>query len=161
MLSAYGERFAMLRLFGYETEGKGRNSTLWTQPDIFLRESGQGAKMLDEAFEQWSRTKRPITKEEVIQGSWVKIGDHGYQFIAFFKEDGIVWERHLSSREGSGWKGTWSIEESMLKMTVEPYSLYIVANNAGVIHSGVEFQEGKQEPNAYFSILHFPCSPVN
>jgi len=39
-------------------------------------------------------------------------------------------------------------------MNVGEYELDIFASKEGAIHSGIEFQSGSYEPNAYFKVIH-------
>lgn len=57
---------------------------------------GQGGKELDALYSDWMSTKRPPQIEELLDGMWKKIGDHGYAFVVRFLPDGtFTW--HLDT----------------------------------------------------------------
>jgi len=144
----------MTRLFGYECHG-GRQSQLWECPVLFSFPGGQGGKMLDEDYDAWVARKRPFKNEENLrQGQWVKVGDHGYQFLVRLHDKGTLTESPIFHPKAS-WPGTWELTpKGLLCMAVGPYRLFIVASRDDSIHSGVEFCEGNPKPNAYFKVIH-------
>ena len=162
----------LIRLFGYETDN-GRDSLLWHEPGHFSRPGGQQGMFLDDAFDGWKAQKRAFTREEVLEGQWVKVGDHGYHRLVRFHADGTLTEADLFNPMDS-WRGQWQLvnyalrwpyqqfaiyntHRSMrilLRMNVGEYELDIVANKEGAIHSGIEFQRGSYNPNAYFKVIH-------
>ena len=86
----------LITLFGYETD-RGRNSILWDSPFYFHTPGGQSGKELDQRFSDWMSTKRPIQKEEMLDGVWKKIADHGYTFVVRFLSDGTFIEHNVAS----------------------------------------------------------------
>ncbi len=143
-----------IRLFGYEWDN-GRGSILWENPIYFRQPGGQSGKMLDEAFENWQKQKRAFTRDEILQGSWVKVGDHGHHFIVRFHANGDLTETGLFNTSTS-WQGAWQLIGSVLRMRVNKYELDIFANRDSVIHSGIEIDTTSHAPNAYFKVIHVP-----
>lgn len=138
----------LVRIFGYET-GEKRNSVLWASPDFLNVNS---AKMMS-VYLGWQHQKRAITYEEIIQGTWIKVSDHGYNFKVKFFADGTLTESDLFN-ENVSWKGSWKLIGMALRMNVEKYELDIFANKEGVIHSGIEMDTSTRLPNAYFKVIH-------
>jgi hypothetical protein len=62
----------MIQIFGYEYD-HGRESILWWNPRYFSQTGGQQGRMLDDGLEAWKAKKRIFTRDEVLQGQWVKI----------------------------------------------------------------------------------------
>ena len=139
----------LIALFAYETHG-GKDALLWKNPWFFSHPGGQGGKELDEAFSKWKQTKRPFTEEEVTQGEWSKIGDHGYSFKVRFLPGGKYIERDITREES--WEGTWKLVGVALRMNVGEYELDVIANKKGNTHSGVEVADGKAL--VYFKMIH-------
>ena len=148
MLTKEQQRLYML--FGYEKHG-GKQSVLWNNPMYFIQPGGQSGRMLDEDYDEWKRTKRFFTPEEITQGSWVKHSDQGHSFVVNFLPDGKLIERNLADPIHS-WEGSWQLISGVLRMNVGKYELDIIANKLGDIHSGVEFAD--TQPNAYFKVVH-------
>jgi len=138
----------LIRIFGYETGGQ-RNSTLWQNPESLNRNS---TKMLS-LFSDWEAHKRAILMDDVIQGVWIKVSDHGHNFKVKFNADGTLTECELFN-ENASWKGTWELIGVALRMKVKNYELDIFANKEGIIHSGIEIDTSTQQPNAYFKLIH-------
>ena len=139
-------------LFGYETQG-GSASALWINPGVFsLNEN--------EAYLKWSGTKRSLTEEEIVDHTWVKAGDHGYYFIIHFLPSGQLRESRFWDRD-SQTQGSWELTDGILRIHTEQYEdgvlvkyeLDIFANRNGLVHTGVEFQDGKKTAHAYFVCL--------
>jgi hypothetical protein len=139
----------MITLFGYETGG-GRNSYLWQNPMYFSRPGGQSGKMLDERFDEWKATKRPLTEEEILTGYWSKIGDLGHSFNVTFLPGGRLVESPLHGTET--WEGQWQFLGPVLRVTVGPYELDVIGNKEGNVHSGIETNNGQL--HAYFKVIH-------
>ena len=139
-------------LFGYEVDG-GRKSLFWQKPWYFSQNVGQAGKQLDESFAAWKATKRFFTIEEILSGTWIKIGDHGYSYSVTFFPDETFDEISLFDATVKH-HGVWKQEGTMIRTNVLEYELYIMANKTGAIHSGVECVGGKQTPDTYFKIIH-------
>jgi hypothetical protein len=162
----------MIRLFGYEWEN-GRYSIFWQEPKYFLQPVGQSGENIEWAFTAWKAQKRAFTREEVLQGQWIKVGDHGYHRIVRFHADGTLTETDLFNPEDS-WRGQWQLVNYaspvqrgpiaiypilrslsvFLRMNVREYELDIFACKESAIHSGIEFQSGGYQPTAYFKVIH-------
>jgi tetratricopeptide (TPR) repeat protein len=139
-----------IALFGYEAQG-GSASVLWTDPGVFsLNEN--------ESYLKWSGTKRSLTEEEIVDHTWVKVGDHGNSFIVHFLPQGQFRESPLldPSRQ---LEGSWKLIDGMLRTNIEQhengalarYELDIFANQNASMHSGVESRNGTE--TAYFVLL--------
>ena len=142
----------LIQIFGYEWFN-GRDSILWQEPRYFSQAGGQSGKILDEGFDNWKVQKRAFTREEVLAGQWIKVGDHGYHFTVRFHADGTPTETQLFNPQVS-FHGQWHLEGAVLRMNVGEYELDIFACKEGTIHSGIEFQSGGYKPNAYFKVIH-------
>lgn len=148
----------LIMLLGYETDG-GRQSVLWDYPQYFHSRVGQGGKELDQRFDDWMRTKRTIQKEELIDGMWKKIADHGYTFVVRFMPDGTFIEHSVAS-ENNVAHGTWQQLGPIIRTWIGQmeegeqagYVLSMIANKTGLIHSAIEKRNGR--PNAYFKMIH-------
>lgn len=164
----------LLRLFGYEFHG-GRHSPLWDHPLEFWGSLvGQNIMLAGTALKKWEDSKRPFEPEEITQGQWVKIGDHGHHFLVRLHKDGTLTESALfhpkdlwlekwrqknrePNRVGAGhsWPGTWRLtEEGFLRLSVGPHQLDVVASRDDAIHSGIEYKTGSPSPHAYFKVIH-------
>jgi tetratricopeptide (TPR) repeat protein len=136
-----------IALFGYETQG-GSASILWTDPGVFsLNEN--------ETYLKWSGTKRSLTEEEIVDQTWIKVGDHGLSFIVRFMADGELFESSLSEPDRE-WQGSWMLIDGMLRTTINTdriYELDILAYRDGSLYSGVESQNGMKAASAYFILL--------
>jgi hypothetical protein len=142
----------MIQLFGYEWDN-GRHSILWHNPRYFSQPGGQAGRNLDEAFDDWKAQKRAFTRDEVLQGQWIKVADHGNRCIVQFHADGTLTETDLFNQEAS-WHGQWQLVAAVLRMNIGVYELDIVANKEGVTHSGIEFESGGYQPTAYCKVIH-------
>jgi hypothetical protein len=142
----------LIQVFGYET-GNGRDSILWQNPMCFSHPGGQGGKELDEALGDWKRSKRAFNTDEILQGQWIKVGDHGHSFVAQLHPDGTLTETSLFNRQAS-WNGSWRLVGSVLRLTVNNYELDIFACKDGNVHSGIEYENGASKPSAYFKVIH-------
>lgn len=148
-----GDSYRLITLFGYECKG-GRKSLLWDNPRYFMEVTGQGAKMLDEDFDEWKARKRAFKPEEIAHGQWVKVSDAGHPFLVRLHEDGTLAESALFD-PNSSWPGTWRLtEEGFLRLSVGQYELDVVANRDSAIHSGIECKAEKGSPHAYFKVIH-------
>lgn len=141
----------LVRLFGYETGG-GRSSTLWSLPFLTAHESGQSAKIRNEEFGAWSESKRRFNEDELVEGSWIKVGDHGQSFVVEFSPGGTFTERSLFDPSES-WEGSWTLKERSVRLQFGNYELVMVANGAESIHSAIECDSGEESFN-YFKIIH-------
>jgi hypothetical protein len=142
----------MVRLFGYEWDN-GRDSILWQEPKYFSQAGGQSGRMLDDGLDEWKAQKRAFTRDEVLQGQWIKVADIGNRCIVRFHSDGTLTETDLFNKEAS-WHGQWQLVGAVLRVNIGKYELDIVANKEGAIHSGIEFESGRYQPNAYFKVIH-------
>ena len=142
----------MIQLFGYETDN-GRHSLLWQNPGYFSRPGGQQGRYLDDGLDAWKAQKRAFTREEVLEGQWLKIADHGNRCIVRFHADGTLTEADLFNPRDS-WSGQWQLVGAILRVNIGEYELDIVANREGAIHSGIEFESGGRLPDAYFKVIH-------
>lgn len=95
MLAFPEERLRLYAIFLAMKLGTRRSSALWDDPELFSEATGQGGDQLDEEYAAWKQAKRAFTKEEITQGKWVKIGDHGRSFVIQFRSDGTAVETHL------------------------------------------------------------------
>lgn len=107
--------------------------------------------MLDEAYDEWRRSKRKFTEDEIVKGEWIKEGDHGHSFRVVFYQGGQLKESALADSSDS-WEGSWSLESGVLRTRVGPYELDIFANREGNVHSGIEVKHDR--PTAYFRLTH-------
>ncbi len=146
------EQIRLYMLFGYETQG-GRNSYLWENPHYFSQPTGQGGKMLDEDYTAWKQIKRAFTKEEIIEGIWIKISDTGSTFVVKFHPDGSLSEHRLFD-ERNEWGGRWELVGIALRMEINGYQLDVLAAKTGSIHSGLESPPGQERPTTYFKVIH-------
>lgn len=147
-----------IRLYGYETQ-HGSVSPLWRNPELFLLD----AKTYS-AWSAWMKAKRSLKVEELVNATWLKVGDHGHAFTIQFSEggNGKVFREASLFHPDSQLQGSWEILESGVLRTriVQPegdalahYELDIYANCHGATHSGIEFRNGGNAPNAYFVFL--------
>lgn len=150
-------RDRLIQLFGYETDG-GRSSLLWRQPMYFDRPGGQAGQHLDEAYEEWAKQKRDFPADGLLNGRWTKVGDNGRSFFVIFHPDGTLTECSQSDPETS-WSGTWTKLGKAIRTHVGNYELDLIANREGNVHSAIEFEKGRSEPNAYFEFTHLPTEP--
>lgn len=133
----------LIALYGYERHG-GADAELWNNPKRFSELTTQQGKIPDEDYDNWFRGKRRFTEDELFNKIWLKEGNHGYSFkVKFFPQGGL-----LESDSQSNWEGKWEIESGLLKITVDVYSLYLLASRDGN-HSGVEYVNGNR--HAYFT----------
>jgi hypothetical protein len=142
----------LIQVFGYETDG-GRRSRLWNEPRLFSNPIGQGGKDLDDALAAWQATKRELRREEMLAGSWAKVGDHGHSFIVTFHTDGSLTECGLFDMSSTQ-RGTWLMVGKAIRTRVSRYELDIFGSREGRMHSGIEFEDGQRKPTAYFEIIH-------
>jgi hypothetical protein len=125
------EQQRILGLLGYESEG--RSSRYWSQPDAISDES------ILSAIREWLNSKkRAFTREEVLNGMWVKIGDHGWHHIVQFHPDGTLAEKPLFPPGEESWEGSWRLVGPVLRVNIGPYEMDIFASRGSNIHSGVE-----------------------
>lgn len=143
----------LIRIFSIETGQGGRGSILWTNPQYLYQPDGLAGNLLFEEFEKWKNTKCEISFREVVKSKWIKIGDHGLTFIVRFYDNGSCREYNIFENEIS-WMGSWKITNGILIMTVKNCDLYIITNRLGIIHSGIEIDKEKNEPVAYYKIIH-------
>lgn len=146
------EQHRMICLFAYEEQG-GREALLWKNPLFFGHYTGQAGKELDRAYDAWRSCKRPFTKDEVLQGKWIKISDHGYSFVVQFHPNGTLVETNMFHPFDRG-SGSWELLGAVLRMRVGNYELDIFANCNDVIHSGIEIEHGRYQPHAVFKVIH-------
>jgi hypothetical protein len=80
--------------------------------------------------------------EELLDGTWLKIGEHGHSFCLNFHEDGTFTESHLFSETGETWTGVWENETFDLFLYVTtPTAKYMLAIHplaATGLHEGLE-----------------------
>ena len=145
------ERLRMICLFAYETMG-GRDALLWTNPSYFSNPGGQGGKELDEKLDAWRQQKRSFTREEVLRGRWIKIGENGFSFSVQFREDGTLVETRLFQPFGT-LEGRWELVGTVLRMRVLNYELDVFASRCDDIHFGIEVEGNQPKPNAVFRVL--------
>lgn len=141
-------------LFGYETDG-GRESVLWNDPMGFNQLIGERGDDFYQRYNAWVRRKRRFTFDEIVDGRWVKIGDHRHQFHIKFLSDGTVNESlFFNFNENDYWNGTWKLVDGILRLNFKSdcsYELDIVASRNGV-HAGVE--DANEQRNAYYRLIH-------
>jgi hypothetical protein len=111
------------------------------------------AYLLDDDFAQWKAQKRNFTRDEVVQGIWIKIADQGLHFFVKFHANGIFSETQIFNPKVEV-EGRWQLVGAVLRMNVQEYELDIFANKEGSIHSGIEFYGGRYVPTAYFKVIH-------
>jgi hypothetical protein len=145
-MADYDRTDRLIQLFHYELN-HGRYSVLWEDPKSYALAAGH------EGRDKWMAQKRAFTRDEVLQGQWVKIAYHGNRCIVQFHVGGTLTEADLFKPEDS-WHGQWQLVGLVLRMNVGKYELDIVANKEGAIHSGIEFERGGFNPTAYFKVLH-------
>lgn len=108
-----------------------------------------------ERYNAWVRGKRRFTFDEIVEGRWVKIGDHKFHFHIQFLNDGTIREREFfNSDEDYYWKGSWKLIDGVLRLNFRSdcsYELDIVASRDG-IHAGIE--DANEEGNAYYRLIH-------
>lgn len=145
------EVFRVYCLFGYETDG-GRESQLWNDPMSFHRPLRENRLDVLKNFNSWRRTKRKFSRGELLDGTWVKIADHGHQHRLELHDDGTLTENSLFSfNEDDSWGGEWKIIEGVLRLNIQIYELDVVASVDG-LHSGIEDENNHR--NAYFRVIH-------
>ena len=158
------------RLFGYEVYG-GRDALLWhdpykpsrdlgreiarTSPSSFktnpnLSTSLEMAVTSDPHYNQWKEQKREFTQEEIL-GCYIKIRDNGETFIMWLHEDGSLTEKPLFNQDDE-WSGSWKLTGGVVKTKIGSYSLHIVANREGNLHSAIGYTR-ETEPD-YFKVIH-------
>lgn len=151
-------RGELIMLLGYETD-RGRHSILWDSPFYFNATSGQSGKQLDDNYSNWMSTKRPVQTDELLDGMWKKISDHGYTFVVRFLPDGTFIEHSVISEQNVG-HGTWIQIGPFTRTRLEQmeagekasYELTLIANKTGLMHSAIEQRNGRT--NAYFKMIH-------
>jgi len=100
----------------------------------------------------WKQKKRGFSRDEVLDGKWVKIADSSHQHCLEFHADGTLTERALFSfDENDSWGGQWNLIEGVLRLNIQIYELDIVASTNG-LHSGIE--DEVEQRNAYFRVIH-------
>jgi len=142
-------------LFGYETDG-GRVSTLWDKPEQFTHLIRTGGDSFHSSYTKWKQSKRRFSYEELIEGTWIKIGDHGEPHRVQFLHDGKLLERNLFNfTETDFWEGSWRLVDGVLRMNIGKYELDVTASVDG-LHSGIEdtYEADGIERNAYFRVIH-------
>jgi len=152
-------------VFGYETDG-GRESELWQNPFRFHELFSRSGKDFRLRFDEWLKMKRKFSIDEILNGNWVKVADHGHQHRLQFFEEGTLREWSLFSfDENDFWTGTWKLEDGVLKTHIKGYEevegenrrdevgydLEAIASRNG-FHSAVENRNN--ERNAYFRLIH-------
>lgn len=138
-------------LFGYERDGA-RESTLWNDPLAFHRLARERGERFRQDYELWKLTKRNFSPNELLEGKWVKIADHGQRHHFELHRDGTLTERPLFSFDvDDRWIGKWKLIEGVLRLNINVYELDIVASKDG-LHSGIE-DEGDHR-GAYFRVIH-------
>ena len=145
------ELFRVYCLFGYET-GDRRESELWNDPMAFHRLARERGSAFLKTYNSWRRGKRKFSRDELLNGSWVKIADHGHQHRLQMHDDGTLTEWSLFSfDDNDSWGGEWKLIDGVLRLNIQIYELDIVADVNG-FHSGVEDEHDHR--NAYFSVIH-------
>lgn len=144
------ELFRIYCLFGYETDGA-RESALWTDPMSFHRLAREHDSFR-QRYDSWKLTKRNFSRNELLEGKWVKVADHGHQHHFELHPDGTLTESPLFSFDiNDRWNGKWRLIDGVLRLNIQIYELDIVASKND-IHSGIE-DEGDHR-NAYFRVIH-------
>lgn len=141
------EIFRVYCLFGFETDGC-RESLLWDDPlrfHLLVRERGE---VFQKTYDAWKRTKRRFSRDEVLDGQWLKVADRGQQHRVEFHNDGTLTERARFD-QNDYWTGNWKLIDGILRLNIQIYELDIVASRDG-LHSGVEDEEDHR--NAYFTV---------
>ena len=145
------ELFRVHCLFGYET-GARRESELWNDPMAFHRLARERGSEFLKTYNSWRRGKRKFTRDELLDGSWVKVADHGHQHRLQLHDDGTLTEWSLFSfDDNDSWGGEWKLIDGVLRLNIQIYELDVVADING-FHSGVEDEHDNR--NAYFSVIH-------
>lgn len=145
------ELFRVYCLFGYETDGA-RESELWNDPMNFHRLARERGVDFLKHYNSWKLTKRNFSRDEILDGKWLKIADRGYPNCLELHDDGTLTERGLFSfDEDDCWGGAWKLIDGVLRLNIHIYELDVVASIDG-LHSGIE-DEGDHR-NAYFRVIH-------
>lgn len=145
------ELFRVYCLFGYETNGA-RQSELWNDPMSFHRLVRENRLDFLKTFNSWRRTKRKFSRDELLDGTWVKIADHGHQHRLELHDDGTLTEGPLFTfNDQDCWGGEWKLIEGVLRLNIHIYELDVVASTDG-LHSGIEDEDDHR--NAYFRVIH-------
>jgi hypothetical protein len=80
--------------------------------------------------------------DELLDGLWLKIGDHGESFRLVFHKDGMFTERQLFDDTGVSWTGTWELLPSrnlvLTVMTDTTYLLVVPPGSQEGLHFGEE-----------------------
>jgi len=138
-------------LFGYETDGR-RESALWDNPFKFHELASQRGHDFYKRYDSWLKTKRKFSVAEIVNGTWIKVADHGHQHRVNFRDDGGLVESPLFSiDENDSWGGSWKLIDGVLRLNINVYELDVIASKDG-LHSGIE-DEGDHR-NAYFRVIH-------
>jgi hypothetical protein len=145
-------RTRSIALFGYEMQG-GLDSPLWRDPLVFVP---------DEAYNAWFSTKRELTKRELLNQTWIKTSNPEHTFVVQFF-DGYFSEYAIADPRRH-WEGSWELIEGRVRIRVSRYVLDVFANSDAQVYSGIEFEEGKVAPHAYFVLFPImvdtPDTPV-
>jgi len=126
------------------------NPSFWNDP-MSLHRLARERGSFRRNYESWKLTKRNFSRNELLDGKWVKVADHGTQHQLTLKDDGTLIESPLFSFDANDrWNGRWRLIDGVLRLNIQIYELDIVASREG-LHSGVE-DEGDQR-NAFFRVL--------
>lgn len=149
----------MVSLFAYETGGT-QLSELSNYLHLFSKASGQSGKMLDEAFAEWKKSKRPIKQDEVNE-TWLKKGNNGLSFLLTFYPDGTLLEQNYGGNSHSDhkpcWQGNWELINGVLKTSISKYEVHYFTEKKPGKYSGIEYAEGCT-PNAYYTLKPYDIS---
>lgn len=104
-----------------------------------------------------------FTENEIIQGLWLKLSEHGQIFLLKFGPGGHAEESFLFNQDADTWSGLWTVQDGVLTLLVGQYFLNVDRSANGSIHRGVEvvISEGPEGPVASdyhttFALVHLP-----
>src|SRR5512144_3053752 len=110
-----------------------------------------------------------FNQQELLTGTWLKIGEHGYSFRVTFHRDGTFTEAALFGESGASWTGRWWIQAEppmpskfsvpwcelhvMVKTPHGTYQLGVNRSDDG-LHAGYEEREGDPSHRVRFKFVH-------
>jgi len=114
------------------------------RPDNLLAAVGPACTSIIDAITKLGPFRKCASRrfemEELVEGHWIKVGDHGYSFIVRFHSDGTLTESSLSNL-AYRYAGRWTLEQGDLIIEIDSdshYRLRVIASRDQPVHSGIE-----------------------
>ncbi|WP_448620071.1 hypothetical protein [Geodermatophilus sp. URMC 65] len=107
---------------------------------------------------------QPFSVEELMQGYWVKVAQHGVSRVLQFSAGGVLTEQDLfmplpfrsSPRYEYSWYGRWQLEDEgkRLIVIIGSYRLVVEPDRRSNIHGGYERNEEEPDYFGNFRFIH-------